>query len=682
MSPLNRPVDDVPDAVEYGDDDIVSRLDYVHCTIIFLVVFLGYIWSAPGTVGLEDDGYFILTAYYNGIAHPPGYPLHTLLAHVATLIPVGSVALRVHLLSGLLGALACACLWCIARKLVRDRVAAYAAALSLAFSSVYWSQAIIAKGIYTLNVLLMLMAFICVLALRDGVPGRGYGRYIKLLFLCYGLALSNHWPLVILTTPMIIAALWRVRGNYKQIIAVGFPFLLLGLTPYLWMAVRSQMNPEIVFFGPIETVRDFWHYLSRQPYAVMEYSPSAGWIDKLQYIKYVLLQTGEQYGPFGWFFVLAGLVNLKRKLPPDLCLALILGFLGSSVFLALLLGFDYEEYHKEFFSVYPLISYAIASLWLGLGLASIVALLMNKKAPQSTRKLVATGLSALVVISAFSVNAGWNYRHDDDWARLYAVTILDSLPRGAILFTDGIAEGAIAYMNKIEGYRPDIDLYSMKGVLLKNRLYHPMKSSGTEVGKAFAEFIKAQDRPIYDLSGRLSSYAEDYYGLYSRVSGNVDKTTASAIVLPALSDYWRIMLEQRPRHPWEKFHRTTMLANGCHLLTMIDNFHIQNRTDNAQWRYLRDRLCDNLPGSYIRIKFLMNRDMVDWNMIRLFLSKAEKQLSEALLKSDISQLDYYRGIMYLNTGDTKKGRYHLEQSLLKWNHPENQANDELRRLIN
>ena len=32
-----------------------------------------YLWSMPVTVVLEDDGFFILAARYNAVAHPPGW---------------------------------------------------------------------------------------------------------------------------------------------------------------------------------------------------------------------------------------------------------------------------------------------------------------------------------------------------------------------------------------------------------------------------------------------------------------------------------------------------------------------------------------------------------------------------------------------------------------------------------
>lgn len=669
---------DVSDGIEGG---ACKRTDFIHCLIIVLVTFLVYAWSAPGTVVLEDDGFFILAAYFNGIAHPPGYPLFTLLAHIATLIPMGSVALRVHLLSGFLGALACACLWLITFTLVRDRTAAYAAAFSLAFSRVFWSQAIIAE-VYTLNVLLVLMTFLSALAVRNRRTGTDPVWQIRILFLCYGLALSNHWPLVVLTTPMFIAALWQERKNYHHYVARGLPFLLLGLTPYIWMAIRSQMNPEILFFGPVENVQDFWRYLSRQPYAEIDHSPSAGWIDKMRYLQYALFQTGEQYGPFGGFLILAGLICQKWRLPADLCAALILGYLGSTVFLIVMMDFDYDEYHMIIFSVYPLIAYAIAAIWLAIGFVSFVHILVKAPLLQSSGMAIPVGCAALVAGSILSMSAAWNYRHEDNWARLYSVTVLNSLPWGAILFSDGLANGSIAYLNKIEGYRKDITLYSVNGILFNNRLFDSLELNSVLARKAINEFIKkSANKSIYYITNLAHDYMTEYYGLYYKVAKDNGTDANNVFAEASVLEYWTILLEtEPPRDQWSAIHRTVLLSSGCDLLTMMAEASAPNMADTADLEGLRTGLCDNLRGSFIMLNAILQGENPDWDRAGLLLEQAEEQLPEALLKADISNLDYYRGMIFLNTGNLEKGRYFLEQSLLKWSHPENKAKSELEKI--
>ena len=43
--------------------------------------------------------------------------------------------------------------------------------------------------------------------------------------------------------------------------------LALGLLPYLRMVLRSQADPVISFFGPLETWDQFWAVVSREVYA-------------------------------------------------------------------------------------------------------------------------------------------------------------------------------------------------------------------------------------------------------------------------------------------------------------------------------------------------------------------------------------------------------------------------------
>src|SRR5262249_8231236 len=74
---------------------------------IGFVLSLGlYLATLAPTVTFVDSGELILAANNLGIAHPPGFPLYVILAHLATLVPIGSIAQRVNFASALFGALA------------------------------------------------------------------------------------------------------------------------------------------------------------------------------------------------------------------------------------------------------------------------------------------------------------------------------------------------------------------------------------------------------------------------------------------------------------------------------------------------------------------------------------------------------------------------------------------------
>src|SRR3954467_8922595 len=126
------------------------RSDWLQAGLVAAVLFALYALTAPRTVALEDDGLFILSSYFLGIEHPPGYPLFTLVGHLFSRLPFGSVAYRVHLASALFGALSCGAAGLCARAVSGRSLAAYVSALGLGLSPVFWSQAIIAE-VYTLN---------------------------------------------------------------------------------------------------------------------------------------------------------------------------------------------------------------------------------------------------------------------------------------------------------------------------------------------------------------------------------------------------------------------------------------------------------------------------------------------------------------------------------------------------
>src|SRR4029079_18545836 len=88
--------------------------------------------------------------------------------------------------------------------------------------------------------------------------------------------------------------------------------------------------------------------------------------------------------------------------------SLTLAFLGPSVVLLLLLGFDYDAVQKEIYRVYPLPAYGIAALWMALGAAWLSQRLNLRVALQRTASAVLIGVM---------LAAGWysNSASANDW---------------------------------------------------------------------------------------------------------------------------------------------------------------------------------------------------------------------------------------------------------------------------
>src|SRR5205085_8437803 len=174
-------------AAKYQTDNAATdqrdRGEFLCAGVVFVAALLLYIWTLAPTVTLTDSGELIVVARGLGVAHPPGFPLWVILAHLASLVPIGNVAMRINFSSALFAALACAMLTLV----VADMMSAVAdlgvsnkrsaqprkdietartsgllvlapavgAGLLMAVSRTLWSYATIAE-VYTLNALLVL----------------------------------------------------------------------------------------------------------------------------------------------------------------------------------------------------------------------------------------------------------------------------------------------------------------------------------------------------------------------------------------------------------------------------------------------------------------------------------------------------------------------------------------------
>src|SRR5437016_11618446 len=95
-----------------------SRTELLCSGAVFLVALLLYTLTLAPTVTLVDSGELIVAAQGLGVAHPPGFPLWVMLAHLASLVPLGSVALRINFSSALFAALASAMLTLVVAELM------------------------------------------------------------------------------------------------------------------------------------------------------------------------------------------------------------------------------------------------------------------------------------------------------------------------------------------------------------------------------------------------------------------------------------------------------------------------------------------------------------------------------------------------------------------------------------
>ena len=268
-----------------------SRVELVCSGAVFLVALLLYTLTLAPTVTLVDSGELIVAARGLGVAHPPGFPLWVMLAHLASMLPVGNVAARINFSSAFFGALACAIVTLVVAELLitdsfvvaprrqnkaaqqsrkiedsTDRFFIFApavgAGLLMTFSRTLWSYATITE-VYTLNTLLIVIVFFLVVRWRRIVETRRgssaavttHDRWIYAAAFVFGLALGVHHVTVGLTLPAIAAVVYRTEGLkfftsrrllYAALISVGALVLVYSYLP--WAASSWPVMSRVLLF--------------------------------------------------------------------------------------------------------------------------------------------------------------------------------------------------------------------------------------------------------------------------------------------------------------------------------------------------------------------------------------------------------------------------------------------------
>lgn len=154
---------------------------------VFLAALAVYMYTLAPCVLPADSGELQLVSYELGMAHPPGYPLYTLLGKLFTLLPVGDIAYRVNLLGAVCGALGLAIVVRGVRLAGGSTLAALVAAVMLGASPTYWAQSTVAN-IRSLTALFT--ALTLTLALRWGQTRSA--RHLAALAFCFGLGVGHH----------------------------------------------------------------------------------------------------------------------------------------------------------------------------------------------------------------------------------------------------------------------------------------------------------------------------------------------------------------------------------------------------------------------------------------------------------------------------------------------------------
>ena len=647
------------------------RAERWHLLVIGLVLMAVYAWTSPRSVALEDDSLFALASYFWGVAHPPGYPLHTALGKLFTLVPIGSVAYRVHMLSAVLGAATCCLLYLLIRGLLEQRSYAYLAAWAYGFSRTFWSQAIIGE-VYTLNALFFFALLLLCLRLR-GLPvaSAEWRRYCTVLGLTYGLSLANHWPLIILSTPglglIVLPQIWAYLRNWWRWL---LPLLGGALLPYAWLFWRSTMDPVISFYGPINNWGLIKIFLSRKGYSGVDNQEGVTWDDKIEFIKFLGSESMAQITWVGFALALVGAVYWFRRSGWLAGLGLLVIFLCNTVLLTILLNFRAEEIFFAAFQVYPTAAYGLIALCSAMGLYVVLrllrALLARAGKTGSERVWRAAPMAAAAVLVLAVLTSHWqvNDRHTYTWARDYALAVINSLKPRSDLFINNDIMTSTGYFLLVEGVRQDVRIFSGQGLSFDTRLYHAVapRSYKEEI---LQRYVDSRSHPIYYTNQMAHDYGRTNMLEFFLIEKDLDANTTHFEFPAPLVDLLLKHIDDPPvSDDWSRVHYNRVINSAMY---QIGNMFMHNHAalDDPKLRELKVKLREHDPFLQMDVLRALNVGLLRERELNEYKTWLEQQrdLVSSQRPDSLSEFHYLLGIFNYRLNQFQDSIRELERSV-------------------
>lgn len=466
-------------------DKSTPRRDVIIGGAIFIVTFGMYIFTMCPTIYWEDSAAFCAVHSLLGISHSPGFPIYIILGHLFSLFSISYSAFCSNLMSAFWGSLALTLLYLLVIEIFNQtkssrlllRWATIISILFFAFSTSFWLQTIRAE-VYTLNILFTLLLIFLMIKWWQ-LKESHFGFRILLLFsFILGLSLTNH-PLIIITlVPAFLlfffSADFKLLLNPKKLFLLAI-FLMLGVSLYLYLPIRSSLLPAINWGKP-----DSWSNLLSYLFRTSQTSVTASdqgfpYLNRLWFnLSFPVAQFGL---PFFWLGVVGAISLFKscRRIFLFTFLIFILNVLTATW------AADFSLRNYDLLG-YLLPSLSVFTIWFALGLRASLGWIFKEirtihaNSIKETHRIVGyiAGYALLGLVFFLPLFQIWkNFdqcnKRSQAWAYSYAHQILNSAKKDAIILVgDDNTLTSLWYLNLSCGIRPDVKILSISALTQKS----------------------------------------------------------------------------------------------------------------------------------------------------------------------------------------------------------------------
>jgi hypothetical protein len=446
--------------------DHVSRSMLIDA-LTFVIAFIVYLITLQKDLLPADSGEFqVVTTTLRGILHQPGYPLYTLVGKLFTLLPVGTPALRLNLMSVFLAAGTLTLVVATVRKMLGESWGAVwgslAAVLALGTSTTFWAQATTAN-IRMPTALFTAWCFYLLIAYRQSpISNIQYpiskDRYLILFALALSLGFGHYFVLGIMGLFFVVylvladPALVRQPSRWWRPIAV---FALAQLV-WLYLPIHAAIAPTPETRGLLSPGGFLWYALGQGfagdmfAFAGPEQLPA----------RLALLPTLFRF-QMNLGLLVAALIAAVLLVWRDWRAGVMLvgGFLAHT-FIAI----TYRAPQTVEYEMPAYIALAVI-LGFGVGIISNLKYLISNVTSQTLNLRLATcdllNVAAAGVIVAGLANGiahapSYIALANDRSTREYVEPILHNAPANAIILSDWHYATPMWYLQQVEGVRNDV----------------------------------------------------------------------------------------------------------------------------------------------------------------------------------------------------------------------------------
>lgn len=464
---------------------------YPAAVVLFIGTLVLYILTLHPFFPLGDSGEFLVVAKIGGVAHPPGFPLYTLISFLVASLKIGSLVTRLNILSAIFGALAAATTFLLVYEITKSFISSLFAGLILSVSHLFWLYSIIPE-VYTLSIFLNIL----ILLLFAKWLNNKNIKFLYLLSFAGGLSVSVHYVnffTLFLVALFSLPNLVRKFFKLKNISTITLSFFL-GLIPLLSIPIVASNN-AFLNWGNIQDISGFLKFIFRSDYQSVGLGESFNYPLSQSLKEQLPFLFGAVFNSFGAFVLLVPLAFWPRnKQVKYYFLFILCNFIILGPLLVLFLNYplvspfpDVAINHKRLMQQFHILSFPYIAILSGLGVNNLLDKLRKCKRIFLYRSFLGL-LSGTFLIVLFS-----NYQKISSARNLvfktYGENILKEINEPTILITGTEESNILNYFYAIEGIKKE-DIRLINFSLMQNKWYvDQLKERYTDVYFPFDNVI-------------------------------------------------------------------------------------------------------------------------------------------------------------------------------------------------